>query len=236
MSDKNNQNDNKSFWTTIPGFLAAIAAVITAIGGLITVLSAVGLFGHPSPTPTIVAPIPTFTLVQMSEVPASPEPAHPTTISPEVRDLTGIATASVSSVLAPEETVSFGLVHFDPGYALDRDPATSWVEGVAGSGIGEQLKLVFPQPISLTRLGVDIGFDRDESIFYANNRVRRVRLIFSDGSAQSADFLDQRGIQYVPIPNISTTSVVIVIEDVYRGSTYDDTPIAEVEVWGYASP
>jgi hypothetical protein len=107
------------------------------------------------------------------------------------------------------------------------------VEGVAGPGIGEQLKLVFPQPISVTRLGVDVGFDRDEPIFYANNRVRRARLLFSDGSTQSVEFLDRRGIQYVASAGVTTTFITIVIDDVYPGSKYDDTPIAEVEVWGY---
>ena len=189
-------------------------------------------------SPTIVAPTATQ-LAAITKVPTvsiPPTQTLPSSMaSAEIRDLTGIAIASASSVLPSEETANFGLVRFDPGNALDRDPATSWVEGVVGSGIGQQLRLVFPEMIFLTRLGIDIGFDRDESIFYANNRVRRIHLIFSDGSAQSADFLDQRGIQYTPILNISTNSVTIVIDDVYRGSQYDDTPIAEVEVWGYTS-
>jgi hypothetical protein len=60
-------------------------------------------------------------------------------------------------------------------------------------------------------------------------------LIFSDGSVQTVEFLDQRGIQYVPIADVTTTSIAIVIAGVYPGSQYDDTPIAEVEVWGYES-
>jgi hypothetical protein len=40
----------RSCWTTIPGCLAGIAAILTAIGGLITVLFAVGIFNKP-PTP-----------------------------------------------------------------------------------------------------------------------------------------------------------------------------------------
>ena len=35
-----------------------------------------------------------------------------------------------------------------------------------------------------------------------------------------------------PGPNIETTSVKVVIEEVFAGSTYDDTCLAEVEVWG----
>ena len=219
-------------------FAGVIGAIFLVIGLLhpfpqLPILSTIIASGLNTPATkdsTIMISSPTSVSMQATEI-STPLP----TTSAQVTDLTGLATASASSVLAPEQTVGFGLVHFDPGNALDRDPATSWVEGVAGPGIGEQLKLGFPRMISLTRLGIDIGFDRDEPIFYANNRLRRVRLIFSDGSTQSADFVDQRGIQYISIPNISTTSVVIDIEDVYHGSKYDDTAIAEVEVWGYAS-
>lgn len=148
-------------------------------------------------------------------------------------NLTLLATASASSVLAPEQTEQFGLVRFDPGNALDQDLTTSWVEGVEGAGLGEQLVLAFPRPISITRLGIDVGFDRDEPIFYANNRVRIARLGFSDGSAQTFEFLDQRGIQYIPIAAVTTTSIELVIVKVYPGLKFEDTPIAEVEVWGY---
>ena len=46
----------KSFWKTIPGILSGVAAVITAIGGLLTVLITNGILGTAAtPTPTIVA-------------------------------------------------------------------------------------------------------------------------------------------------------------------------------------
>lgn len=39
------EETNKSFWTTLPGILTGIAAVITAIGGIIIALQAAGLIG-----------------------------------------------------------------------------------------------------------------------------------------------------------------------------------------------
>jgi hypothetical protein len=155
---------------------------------------------------------------------------------PSAINLSSRATASASSVLMPEQTQKYGLVRFDPGNALDRDPATSWVEGVIGPGVDEQLALVFPSPITINRLGIDVGFDRDEDIFFANNRVRKARLIFADGTNIQVGLEDKRGIQYISIKNITSSSVVIVIEDVYQGTLYNDTPIAEIEVWGYESP
>jgi hypothetical protein len=34
-------------------------------------------------------------------------------------------------------------------------------------------------------------------------------------------------------PNVEMTFVKMVIEDVYPGSKYDDTCLAEIEVWGW---
>lgn len=51
-----NKNEEKSFWTTVPGILTGIAAIITAIGGLIIALNAAGIFTYtitPTPTPTL---------------------------------------------------------------------------------------------------------------------------------------------------------------------------------------
>jgi RNA polymerase sigma-70 factor (ECF subfamily) len=50
------QSDKKSFWKTVPGILSGVAAVITAIGGLLTVLITNGILGTAAtPTPSIVA-------------------------------------------------------------------------------------------------------------------------------------------------------------------------------------
>jgi RNA polymerase sigma-70 factor (ECF subfamily) len=45
----------KSFWTTLPGILTGLAAVITAVGGLLAVLATGGVIGgksEPTPVPT----------------------------------------------------------------------------------------------------------------------------------------------------------------------------------------
>lgn len=61
-------NDKRFFWTTVPGILTGIAAVITAIGALVGVLFTAGVFdggsttvvdGDPGPTSTAVKGSPT---------------------------------------------------------------------------------------------------------------------------------------------------------------------------------
>jgi hypothetical protein len=220
------------------------------VGVLVAVIGAVivgeGRFAPPSTSANQPSPIPPSSTAAVEadseqatstkrELPTPTAAPTPTPIAEE-RDLTSLARANASSILPEEDIPGLGLVRYDPVKAIDGDPATSWVEGVTGAGIGEQLTLTFPRPIVITRFGIRVGFDRDDNIFYKNHRVHRARLLFSGGVSQDVQFQDRRGIQYLSIASVATTSIVIVIEDVYPGSTYDDTPIAEVEVWGYETP
>jgi hypothetical protein len=42
---------DKSWWTTMPGLLTALAAIITAVGGLVAALGQTGVFGGKSASP-----------------------------------------------------------------------------------------------------------------------------------------------------------------------------------------
>jgi hypothetical protein len=104
--------------------------------------------------------------------------------------------------------------------------------------------LTFPGTIEVNAIGIDVGYDRDENdqlrspeVFEANNRLKTATLVFSNGEQVQLDFADERGVQLVPLarapgPPIETTFVQVVIDEVYPGTTYDDTCLAEVEVWG----
>ncbi len=48
-------DDQKSFWTTVPGIITATATLITAIGGFVVVLNQIGVFGTKSDSPKKLA-------------------------------------------------------------------------------------------------------------------------------------------------------------------------------------
>lgn len=136
---------------------------------------------------------------------AAPEPARDTaapakptntpapTATPEPHRLS-IIRGTASSTLAPKQTIT-GEMTYAPNQAFEDNLASAWVEGVPGPGIGDSLSLSFEQSVTISRLELDIGFDRDQAIFFQNNRVRRARLRFSNGDEQALTFDDQRGMQ-----------------------------------------
>lgn len=67
-----------SFWTTLPGVLTGMSAVIVALTGAYVALVQVGVIGPSPPTPPPTAPI------------VSPTPTSPASISPDPTDPEGL--------------------------------------------------------------------------------------------------------------------------------------------------
>jgi hypothetical protein len=154
----------------------------------------------------------------------------------EPRNLSPWASVSASSYLPADQWGQYG-----PMLAIDGQLETSWVEGVDGPGTGQWLMLSFPSKVQVHSIALDVGYDADADLFLKNNRIKKVTLLFSTGESLSLSFADKRGLQSVPLvrapgPNIETTFVKLVIDEVYLGSQYNDTCLAEVEVWGRTLP
>jgi hypothetical protein len=149
------------------------------------------------------------------------------------RNMIPFATSSASSNLPTDHGGQY-----QSWMAMDGALETSWVEGAAGPGVGEWIQFDFPGTVEVHYINMDVGYDRDDDIFYANNRIKRVTLSFSTGEQIEMDLSDTRGMQTIvlaraPIP-LQTTFVRIAIAEVYPGSRHDDTCLAEIEVWGAA--
>ncbi len=128
----------------------------------------------------------------------------------------------------------------------DYDPATSWVEGVRGNGVGEyvsyHMDYYFQKRFymyTIEKFGIINGFAENETLFYSNNRVKTIKLEFK--SLENGSFIPQSVIieledimsmqyYYFDEPVIAKTFKII-IEDVYPGSEWDDTCMAEFQVF-----
>lgn len=78
-----------------------------------------------------------------------------------------------SSVLT--ETLDGRDVSYPPVNLFDEDPATPWVEGAEGSGVGEHVTVLTERPVD--SLEIVNGFARSERLFRRNARPRELRLV-----------------------------------------------------------
>lgn len=188
-----------------------------------------------------------------------------------------------SSVLESDDPLRDS--RYGPEKALDGDPASAWVEGAPGPGIGESYFLALEHVPEA--MGFINGYAGNSNLFHKNHRVRELRVhlyggVMIDGfSTEIADFFDARPliqpvrirledtmeVQRVPLPfdrrlvqaqmgefhrsqdvrswNFPQARefdldgseglqlrfryiIKLEIIDIYRGSTWEDTCIAEL--------
>jgi hypothetical protein len=135
--------------------------------------------------------------------------------------------------------------------AFDANLATSWVEGVDGAGIGEGIVFAIPRDV----IAIDIypGYG-EEAYFEPNNRLKSIDLrifllvheitervtVLSTRRVLSltAEVADRSEFQTITVqlpeirmlPQLGMLVAELVIRDVYPGSRYVDTCIAEIRV------
>lgn len=119
----------------------------------------------------------------------------------------------------------------DPLLVLDGDPATAWVEGETGPGLGQWIMARFMEPggYEVHRVGVLPGYAKGD-LFRQYNRVKSATLHFSDGTTQKIELEDKQAMQFFEIDPIRTAFVKLVIDAVYPGDLFDDTCISEMEI------
>jgi hypothetical protein len=119
---------------------------------------------------------------------------------------------------------------YQAGHLVDGKDSTCWAEGADGPGIGEWIQFGFDTPKKLKALKIIAGYTKTEAIYQANNRVKRLKVVFSDGESQLVDLLDQNGFQRVLIDRDKPTrQVKLIIMDVYKGQKFADTCVSEIE-------
>lgn len=125
---------------------------------------------------------------------------------------------------------------------FDGNKDTCWAEGVGGNGEGEYVEIWFTNPLYLTEIGFLNGYMKNESVFGANGKIRRVELRFSDGSTcewnlgkeeyQSVTELLYSDMVSFESP-VWTDYLRITILEAEAGTKYEDTCLTEIVMWGY---
>lgn len=140
--------------------------------------------------------------------------------------------ASASSTLASSANYAY-----EAKNALDGNPATAWVEGVKGDGLGESLQVTFDGKAKVKEFAIINGFAENHAslgdLYPLNNRVKKLRIVFDDGE-ESVDLRD--GVKELQTIKFAkpheSMGAKIVISEVYKGSKWDDTVVSEIQFIG----
>jgi len=136
------------------------------------------------------------------------------------------------SVIFETVKASSTLEGYPATYVLDNDKSTAWVEGLVGDGSGESIVFEHHKPQKVSKIVLLNGYHKTADLYKANNRVKDMDIIFSNGQVIHYSCADAR----LPIEiefeaPIETDHIEIVIRSVYLGAIYDDTAITGIEFY-----
>jgi hypothetical protein len=143
----------------------------------------------------------------------------------------GPDTVLASSTLPPQGPQSYAA-----GNAHDLNFCTAWSEGVAGPGIGEHLDYRFsPESPQLHTIRVANGLVLNDTVWRANNRVKRLRVSENGVPVFDLDLADERGEQVFKLPRLmgrredgKPMELTFTILAIYPGERSNDTLISEL--------
>lgn len=121
-----------------------------------------------------------------------------------------------------------------PDMLLDGDQTTSWQEGVPGDGIGESVTFYLNQEYDVKYLSFKLGNWRDDRLYAGNNTPTSLMLTL-DGHVYYVDFpfnYDRQEFFVEISQEFPVSTFSITINAVHRGTSWQDTCIAEVGIYG----
>lgn len=169
----------------------------------------------------------TATIIGMTSQPTSGQttnPSNPTSTLPAL--LVRPASVFASSSLKATSTNSYG-----PTNLVDGDLATAWEEGAQGPGIGEWVEFRFSGQLTLSRIEIANGYQKDEQRYRGNGRVKRLAIEYSTGTTQLVDLMDSKDIQTIIPTRQPVEWMRLVIVATFPGEIWEDTALSEVRIY-----
>ena len=122
----------------------------------------------------------------------------------------------------------------EPEKLYDDDVTTNWAEGVDGYGYGQYIYFYFNDTYAIKEMTICIGSHQDKEHYAMNSRPKRITLEFSDGTTEHISLRDSYWEETYTFSKYHYTNYVkLTIDEVYKGTRWDDTIIGELDFKAY---
>lgn len=128
---------------------------------------------------------------------------------------------------------SSNLEKYPVSNAFDFDIDTSWAEAKNQEGVGEWINIKFNNVESIHGIDILNGYSGSEELYYANNRVKKIKIEFYDGYVIEKELEDQIPfiLQRIDFERRESDYIKITVLDIYKGNKYNDTCISEIRIF-----
>jgi hypothetical protein len=132
------------------------------------------------------------------------------------------------STVAASASSSYPVARYAPGNTLDGDRSTAWHSDgrQGGNPSGTTLVFRFSRPVRLGRVTIVSGFAKSTTDYTNNHRMKRAT-VKTDSATMSWQLADTAEPQSLGLDGTSTTTVTLVVEEVYRGTRFNDVCVSE---------
>ena len=129
----------------------------------------------------------------------------------------------VSSVLEPQAGNNYG-----PANMVDGDPATAWVEGADGIGLGEWIELRFTTEMTFQTLEIVAGYSKSARL-HALNAVPTQLAVVADGTPVDVlSLADGMEMQVLRLTQpVTAHTVRFEVHDAVPGAKWQDLAVSE---------
>lgn len=122
-------------------------------------------------------------------------------------------------------------VNYAPKNLKDNKVSTVWVEGESGSGLGTWVKVDLDGTQTVSKIKIWNGNWYTADFWQRHNRMKDIEVELSDGSKHEFTLTDKMEPEVIKLPKATATKYVkIRYTSIYKGSTFNDTCISEVQV------
>ena len=230
----------------IPGWLFAMVGLGLVVGVVAVVLALT--LGKPPEVPSGATTGPGAS-IRISPAAGTPDASGPAgsgaVASPGVTAApvaTPVPGAALPLTGATASSVVGGRAKFGAAMAIDGNPKTAWQEGAAEEA-GQWLEVTFGTA-RVDSLVIRNGYQESEAAYFANRRLRDVRLTFDTGQSFEArleDTMEPITVEVAGVTGATRVRIEIVStwdprKTAYAGSPFDDCALSEVMVIGVATP